>query len=626
MAKNGAARARQRKRQRLDQDYQDGKPLLEDGNSAITGEFRPRSRQPKPDPKPAQSALDQLMEARGFHFDASKGKWFTLQKDHTHATISAADETRTLAKKKREQLANLQAHPRIQRKESFKDQVAGAVVLQEANFSHKFLSRKEAAASYCLSTFGATANSDDFPHPLQYPAIVLDASCLNPALPHAEVQAFKYDPLLKILYVAPAYDMIGPTRHYQIWAACLDTNYPFYYHRTPYKSHYPVPPADAFGLHLTAVKQIGLWQNASVERWFNVVPGHASFLFDRDGPCLALTKSLVQPDGNAFRPSSFSQAALARNSRRAPPRSGVLTHEFGCLVDQRLPCVQVGCRYGPQNRKTRINFEKHSIVNCSDTRIVPNMVDTLEIWSGTKNGIEHAIYGQGACFTNTCLRKPLIHDLGSVTAIKLIGDNLVSAGMLKGHVFGYDMRSNTMGDSKIRHPGQVTNISYVDYNGNYLVVNGIEDCLLTYDLRFMKDKLVPFGKPFGNAPQPTRLLTQPVHRFDHHNRLYPAPDLGFDVSQNLGIIAAAQGNGSIRIFSLKSGKTLHTLWAGARVGPFRNIQIVEEEDGLCRILTSRQHRIYDFAAKYGAPWEDETDPLHRVFSYPYFSPSTPGHS
>ena len=93
--------------------------------------------------------------------------------------------------------------------------------------------------------------------------------------------------------------------------------------------------------------------------------------------------------------------------------------------------------------------------------------------------------------------------------------------------------------------------------------------------------------------------TAPLLSFEYDNA-YKAP-VGFDLHAEFGIMAAADENGRIQIYSLRTGKKIWSLedkGITARSTTedwIRCIRIVEDEQGRPKMFASIQDRIEEFA-------------------------------
>lgn len=131
--------------------------------------------------------------------------------------------------------------------------------------------------------------------------------------------------------------------------------------------------------------------------------------------------------------------------------------------------------------------------------------------------------------------------------------------------------------SYIRHTSSVAHVRSV---GNYgVLAAGPESAMAIYDIRFGSHDADSHPKPHGkkHRPQPLPVVTFPEYKNEAH-----VLGVGFDVSDSkgggLGIVAAAQDDGTVGLFSLASGKKLRSNVAdgirrgGANAGAVRVIR------------------------------------------------------
>ena len=121
-----------------------------------------------------------------------------------------------------------------------------------------------------------------------------------------------------------------------------------------------------------------------------------------------------------------------------------------------------------------------------------------------------------------------------------------------------------------------------------LVVAGLRSELALLDLR------MPRAEPTARGPRPPSL---PVLAFDYANEANAA--LGLDVQPELGLVAAGDENGAVRVYSLRTGETLREFVAeGGRDGErFRShcVRFVEDEQGEMRIMAALGKTVMEFA-------------------------------
>ncbi|POR33326.1 Plasma membrane ATPase [Tolypocladium paradoxum] len=123
--------------------------------------------------------------------------------------------------------------------------------------------------------------------------------------------------------------------------------------------------------------------------------------------------------------------------------------------------------------------------------------------------------------------------------------NVLVAGGRQPRLWITDLRAP---ESEWTHVGHASTIAHVrSVNPHQVLVAGLESSMALYDMRF-------FGRrPNGAAP----LLGFPAYRNEAHLHT------GWDVSPELGAVAAAHDDGTVKLFSLRSGRALRGGAVGA---------------------------------------------------------------
>lgn len=119
--------------------------------------------------------------------------------------------------------------------------------------------------------------------------------------------------------------------------------------------------------------------------------------------------------------------------------------------------------------------------------------------------------------------------------------NVVLAGGRQPRVWVTDLRVPEPQWSSIAHASSVAHLRSV--NEHQVVVAGLRHSMSLYDMRFFREE---FG-PNGSSP----LLQFHGYRNEAHFHT------GWDVSTELGVVAAAHDDGTVKLFSLASGRLLN---------------------------------------------------------------------
>ncbi|CAM1510422.1 Fc.00g007570.m01.CDS01 [Cosmosporella sp. VM-42] len=116
--------------------------------------------------------------------------------------------------------------------------------------------------------------------------------------------------------------------------------------------------------------------------------------------------------------------------------------------------------------------------------------------------------------------------------------NVIVAGGRKPRLWTTDLRAPEKEWRFTKHASSIAHVRSV--NPHQILVAGLQNTMSLYDMRF-----------FGSRANGTKpLLTFPDHRNDAHFQI------GWDVSPQLNVVAAAQDNGTVKLFSLNTGRRL----------------------------------------------------------------------
>ncbi|KJZ77774.1 hypothetical protein HIM_02951 [Hirsutella minnesotensis 3608] len=118
--------------------------------------------------------------------------------------------------------------------------------------------------------------------------------------------------------------------------------------------------------------------------------------------------------------------------------------------------------------------------------------------------------------------------------------NILLAGGRQPRLWITDLRTPESEWNHVRHASSIAHLRSI--NTHQILVAGLENTMALYDMRF-------FGRR-ANGAKP--LLTFPGYRNAAHFQT------GWDVSTELGVVAAAHDDGTVKLFSLRSGRTLRS--------------------------------------------------------------------
>jgi hypothetical protein len=154
---------------------------------------------------------------------------------------------------------------------------------------------------------------------------------------------------------------------------------------------------------------------------------------------------------------------------------------------------------------------------------------------------------------------------------------------------------------RLKHGGAVTNLAKADDSGNSIVVTGVPNSLSLYDLRMTKtapECMQRRRKHEYHSEWANQLVSQSVWQAEYRN----AEDIELGFSLKRDIMAAAQDDGSLNVYSSKTGAVLRTLRAEKETAPylqkqqstFKEIKIIEDDLSAIQILGVYDGRLLNF--------------------------------
>lgn len=201
-----------------------------------------------------------------------------------------------------------------------------------------------------------------------------------------------------------------------------------------------------------------------------------------------------------------------------------------------------------------------------------------------------------------------------VLALDWLSPRVLAAGLRDASIFLWDARSQGSA-VRLRHNSTVSALRRADGESR-IVVCGLSNSLAMYDLRMVREGITDAEEASllqkGGHPEPTqkrkrkrkgrqggsaRQVSTPVLTFDYSNAYrYP---LGFDVSAELGLVAAAQDDGTIRMYSLQTGEKIG--WAGAvpqaaqEASQVKCLRFVDDGRGVPKVMASIGASVVEYA-------------------------------
>lgn len=227
-----------------------------------------------------------------------------------------------------------------------------------------------------------------------------------------------------------------------------------------------------------------------------------------------------------------------------------------------------------------------SSLNSVQDSIVGSPPNVISV--GTSNGLFNLNYHpSGYTPDNTAFFQKY-----DILAMSWLSPTLLALGSRSGLVPFWDPRSR--GQSIVlRHESSITGVRNTSHR-DQIVVSGLCDSLVLYDVRMLR--------PAG--PKSSRSMEKGAHRrgrrFTHssvscpllrfqHTNAYSYP-LGIDVNTELGLLAAADTNSSLNLYSLMTGEQLRAIPLAPGQTPMgensiaRCIRFIEDNRGRPAIL------------------------------------------
>ncbi|GFP58382.1 hypothetical protein TASIC1_0010019300 [Trichoderma asperellum] len=124
--------------------------------------------------------------------------------------------------------------------------------------------------------------------------------------------------------------------------------------------------------------------------------------------------------------------------------------------------------------------------------------------------------------------------------------NVLFAGGRQPRLWISDLRSPAAEWSFVKHGSSIAHVRSI--NPHQVVVAGLQNHMSIYDTRFFQsDKTNPNGLTISSP-----MLDFPDYRNEAHYHI------GWDISTELNLVASAQDNGTVKLFSLRSGRVLRS--------------------------------------------------------------------
>lgn len=122
--------------------------------------------------------------------------------------------------------------------------------------------------------------------------------------------------------------------------------------------------------------------------------------------------------------------------------------------------------------------------------------------------------------------------------------NVLLAGGRQPRLWITDLRTPDAEWTSVRHASSIAHLRSV--NQHQVLVAGLENSMSLYDMRFFGSSETRRRRPNGAKP----ILEFPEYRNAAHFHT------GWDVNPELNVVAAAHDDGTVKLFSLRSGRLL----------------------------------------------------------------------
>ncbi|KAF2016738.1 hypothetical protein BU24DRAFT_370670 [Aaosphaeria arxii CBS 175.79] len=174
-----------------------------------------------------------------------------------------------------------------------------------------------------------------------------------------------------------------------------------------------------------------------------------------------------------------------------------------------------------------------------------------------------------------------------VLALSWLSSTTVCLGGRDGTIRLYDTRSKGTSHTLLRHPTPINQIRPAD-DFTRIVVAGLRNTLMTYDMRMTKTEQVSKTqwRKRGNNRFPFRTTNSCITQFEYANE--NTTYLGLDVNPRLGLVAAADEDARLNIYSLYTGKMIKQ-FSSDFTGPKKRMQCVrftEDANGDISLLSN----------------------------------------
>jgi hypothetical protein len=590
------------------------------------------------------------MEIPGMYYDEEKNKYFAIQKNHhvppgskyTAADVLRRNEIKLERKLRLERdLSNKNRQPIPPRKRSKILETWNAMDLARSDGSLDTSQSRQALVNSYVKTFGPDTPGDGsdwsksrHSFPAGTPTMVIDLSVRNKHHPESglsshppphprfrdgaeikrwEIACFAWDPLLRCLYISAVKSHYhSPYDTPRIFSASLNFQDPFRVRspqslmNTMWSETVSCPDIVSFQVQLERFRVLNHLNIGEV-----YLPSHWQL-------GVTTSHSLVALDGAAstFREfMRFPRHGLDVRRWIPNPRPDSSHHNEICIGQENLLCVAPN----PWRRENKSETSETVAFGTPDGVLVFEAFGRLtDMHSGFQ-----------------CDWDDVANTYSDVISLEWMSRDIIAAGLRNSGIILHDRRANGT-VIRLRHSGSVIRLARANESGTRLVACGIPSVMSMYDLRMVKQVTCQSPRAFAYSMrseeksarqdgkrQKTSVKasnyprTEPVFSFDYRNKTKIS--IGFDVSRDWGLLAAANDTGSIQLYSLRDGKKVKELSFPAGAAPkaydyapnsrptiVKCLKFVDDDSGL-RILASYGSAIHQF----GILENDDIDEGHQ---------------
>jgi hypothetical protein len=308
-------------------------------------------------------------------------------------------------------------------------------------------------------------------------------------------------------------------------------------------------------------------------------------------PRVIIKVSQVSPGaGNVFSVDDYCRTNITRDlvyKESRPPRMAAL-HGFGI--------VTVWLDLGPSRKKPELHFEliEHQQMDPAKLSSIISLsvgLDPEKSKAGMEgntyisvtppsHGPPAALIGLTRGFTRVDLASGRNDETwgfpSDILSAQWVQPGVGALGFRNSTVLLWDFRAS-QGAIRLKHGGSVAHLAPADASGNYLVAAGVPDALALYDLRMSRLAVS------SDFPPKRIRASQSIWKADHEN----ASDLGLGFSLMGDVVAAAQDDGALKVFSTKTGGVLRTFpepRLSYHPDTFRHVKVIEDDMYAIQVL------------------------------------------